>query len=68
MSQGYTDVFELGDIIRHKRSNKYYLVIDVKTHFNVSLERIEYTVVGEGEGQEIKLFHPLMTINYEKVE
>ena len=60
-------MFVIGDIIKHKREERYYLVVGVETHFNISLERIEYTVVGDGDGVELKLHHPLMTVNYEKV-
>jgi len=67
LSQGYIDVFDIGDIIKHKREDKYYMVVEIKTYFNVSLERIEYTVIGDGEGQTLILHHPLMTANYEKI-
>jgi hypothetical protein len=61
-------VFGIGDIIKHKREDRYYLVIDIKIYFGISLERIEYTVIGDGDGVEHILIHPLMTINYEKIE
>mgnify|MGYP003334335893 CR=1 FL=1 len=60
-------MFDIGDIIKHKREDKYYMVVEIKTYFNVSLERIEYTVIGDGEGQTLILHHPLMTANYEKI-
>lgn len=60
-------MFDIGDMIRHKRTGRHYMVIEVETFFNLSIERIEYTIIGDGEGQYIKLHHPLMTVNYEKI-
>lgn len=62
-------MFDICDIIRHKRSGECFLVIDKHVFLSRNIERIEYTVlpVGAGGGVHIRLHYPLMTTNYEKV-
>ena len=67
MAQGLTDVFEIGDIIRHKRSDTYYLIVDKNRLWSKGLERVEYIAVDMGNNVEVKIHYPLMTVNYEKV-
>lgn len=69
LAQGTKHVFEIGDLIRHKRSGECFLVIDINIYLNRNIERVEYKVlpVGAGGGVHMRLHHPLMTVNYEKV-
>lgn len=62
-------MFEIGDIIKHKRNGDCYLVLDKHVFLSRNIERIEYTVlpVGAGGGVHIRIHYPLMTVNYEKV-
>lgn len=62
-------MFQIGDIIRHKRTDEHFLVIDVHIYLSRNIERTEYTVlpVGAGGGVHVRLHYPLMTTNYEKV-
>jgi len=62
-----TEVFDLGDIIKHKRSDTYYLIVDIKRFLSGNLERLEYIAVDMGNGVEVYIHYPLMTVNYEKV-
>lgn len=68
MPQGNRDVFSIGDIIKHRRSDTLLLVVDIKSVISRNMERIEYIAVGMGDGIETIIHYPLMAVNYEKVD
>lgn len=61
-------MFQIGDIIRHRRSDTLLLVVDIKSVISRNNERIEYIAVGMGEGIETVIHYPLMALNYEKID
>ena len=61
-------MFNIGDIIKHRRSGTILLVVEVKSTFSRNNERIEYIAVGMGDGIETIIHYPLMAVNYEKVD
>lgn len=61
-------MFQIGDIIRHRRSDTLLLVVDIKSVISRNNERIEYIAVGMGEGIETIIHYPLMALNYEKID
>lgn len=60
-------MFSVGDLIKHKREELYYLVADKKIYISGYSERIVFIVLDIYTGEEIKLHYPLMTCYYEKI-
>lgn len=60
-------MFEIGDIIRHIRSDTHYLVVDIKKTLHRNIERTEFIAMGMSNGVEVIIHYPLMSVNYEKV-
>ena len=60
-------MFEIGDIIRHIRSDHHYLVINKKKYFTPHSERTVFVVRSMVDGAELDIHYPLMSFNYEKV-
>lgn len=60
-------MFEVGDIIRHIRSDHHYLVVKKKKYFSTHTERVVYVVKSIMDGTELDIHYPLMSFNYEKV-
>ena len=60
-------MFEIGDIIRHIRSDTHYLIVEVKTRIYRNIERIEFIGMGMSDGVYVTIHYPLMSVNYEKI-
>ncbi len=67
MHKGLTRLFTIGDIIKHKRSESLYLVVDIKKYLGRSIERLDFVAVSMSDGVEVHIHYPLMSVNYEKV-
>ena len=60
-------MFQVGDIIKHKRSETYYLVVEIKKYLFETTERLEFIALDMANNFEVRIHYPLMTLNYEKI-
>ena len=60
-------MFNIGDIIRHRRTGIFYLVHEKEVYFVNGIERVKYVAVSMVDGAKEILHYPLMTLNYEKI-
>lgn len=61
-------VFDVGDIIKHKREDKYYVVVRKQVKINLYEIIVIDAVKLDDSSDMITLHHPLMTCYYERVK